>query len=517
MGTQTTGTSCGLCSFVIQMLRGKWFMMFASFLIMTGAGATYLFGVYSKDIKATLGYDQSTLNLLSTCKDLGANVEVLSGLLAEVTPARFVLLIGSAMNFAGYFLIWLAVCRKIPKPKVWQMCLYICVGANSQNFANTPGHFRGIMPGLMNGYVGLSEAVSTQLYLAIYGDDSKSLILLIGWLPALISMLKVFSEYLYISIALALCLMGLTIAQKQVTFFHHGYVGSCVAVCVLIFFHLVIAIREELATWRQKRKPVDAPNTNRITVDEPTLPESKPAAILHSQSSENQTSQDISCCGKICKKPTRGEDYSILQALLSMDMLIIFVAAFCGLGCSLTAVDNLGQIGESLGYPQHTTGTFVSLVSIWNYFGRAFAGFVSEIILLWWKVPRPLIMTLSLVLSGVGDLLVAFLIRSSVYIASLIIAFGLKYYSTLFNYGQLASPLGSYIFNALKQLALKGMTRSMVKELTCMGKECYRLSFVISAGANFFGDLVLFALVMRTRDFYRGDIYKRFKEEDPAS
>lgn len=61
-------------------------MMFASYLIMAGAGATYLFGVYSKTIKSTLGYDQTTLNLLSTFKDLGANVGVLSGLLAEVTP-----------------------------------------------------------------------------------------------------------------------------------------------------------------------------------------------------------------------------------------------------------------------------------------------------------------------------------------------------------------------------------------------------------------------------------------------
>ena len=209
------------------------------------------------------------------------------------------------MNFAGYFLIWLAVCGKISKPKVWQMCLYICVGANSQNFAKTGAlvtcvknfpENRGIMLGLIKGYVGLSGAVFTQLYLAIYGDDSKSLILLIGWLLALISMvfvytirtmkvsshpneLKVFYEYLYKSIALALCLMGLTIAQKQVAFSHYGYVGSCVTVCVLIFLPLVIAIREELATWRQKRKPVDAPN--RITVDGPPLPESKPATIFH--------------------------------------------------------------------------------------------------------------------------------------------------------------------------------------------------------------------------------------------
>lgn len=200
MDTHTTGTSCG--RFVIQTLRGQWFMMFASFLIMTGAGATYLFGVYSEDIKATLGYDQSTLNLLSTCKDLGANVGVLSGLIAEVTPAWFVLLIGSAMNFVGYFLIWLAVCGKIPKPKAWQMCLYICVGCKFTKFCKywgtcdmceelpcKPRNHAWTHEGLCRP----SGAVFTQLYLAIYGDDSKSLILLIGWLPALISMVFVYT------------------------------------------------------------------------------------------------------------------------------------------------------------------------------------------------------------------------------------------------------------------------------------------------------------------------------------
>lgn len=67
MATESGGSVCG---FLLQVLRGRWFMMFASFLIMAGAGATYLFGVYSKEIKVTLGYDQTTLNILSTCKDL---------------------------------------------------------------------------------------------------------------------------------------------------------------------------------------------------------------------------------------------------------------------------------------------------------------------------------------------------------------------------------------------------------------------------------------------------------------
>ncbi|CAI0410904.1 unnamed protein product [Linum tenue] len=40
---------------------------------MSAAGATYMFGLYSADIKSSLGYDQTTLNLLSFFKDLGGN------------------------------------------------------------------------------------------------------------------------------------------------------------------------------------------------------------------------------------------------------------------------------------------------------------------------------------------------------------------------------------------------------------------------------------------------------------
>ncbi|CAH9077173.1 unnamed protein product [Cuscuta europaea] len=574
-------------NFVIQVLRGRWFMMFASFLIMAGAGATYLFGVYSKDIKSTLGYDQSTLNLLGSFKDVGANVGIVSGLIAEVTPTWFVLLIGSAMNFAGYFLIWLSVTKRIPKPRVWQMCLYICIGANSQNFANTGSlvtcvknfpESRGMMLGLMKGFVGLSGAVFTQLYLAIYGNDSKSMILLIAWLPAVLSIIFIPSirpmkisrhpqetwvlfEYLWISITMALCLMGLTITQKYVKFSHTAYVACATVVCVLLFLPFFISIREEYSTRRamkkeRKKKKVlsDSRSTSRVALDdieEQPSPEPRMSEIVEvsEQMQEGaeggKSTRGTGCFKDICKKPKRGDDYTILQALLSIDMLILFICNFCGQGCSLTAVDNLGQIGESLGYPSQTISTFVSLISIWNFFGRVFSGFVSEGIIKKWRVPRPLMMTLSLLVPVVGDLFIAFPFPGSIYVASLLIGFsygvqltllfiiiselfGLKYYSTLFNCGQLASPIGSYILNvkivgklydmeAVKQLQMKGIEKGMVKELTCMGKSCYRVSFIILAGVNFFGALVSLILVFRTRDYYKTDIYKRFKDEMEAN
>lgn len=571
--------------FAVQVVQGRWFTVFASFLIMAGAGATYLFGIYSKEIKSSLGYDQTTLNLLGFFKDLGANVGVLSGLIAEVVPTWAVLLIGSAMNFAGYFMIWMAVTGRTAPPRVWLMCLYICVGANSQNFANTGAlvtcvknfpESRGIMLGLLKGFVGLSGAVMTQIYLAIYGNDSKSLILLIAWLPAAMSVvfvytirtlpvarqpheLKVFYHFLYVSIGLALFLMAITIVEKQVTFSRAAYAGSASVVCVFLFVPLLITIREEVLLWSQQSSKKTY-NNHPVWTPPPMKPDgrasddaslaSEQVVVVDSQNGRTgdhmmDTKEKMSCLLTIFNKPERGEDYTILQALLSIDMGILFLATLCGLGSSLTAVDNLGQIGESLGYPAKTVSSFVSLVSIWNYFGRVFAGFVSETLLAKYQIPRPLMMTLVLLLSCVGHILIAFPIPGSVYIASVIIGFsfgaqlpllfaiiselfGLKYYSTLFNCGQLASPLGSYILNvkvtgmlydneALKELAKKGLKRSDVKELTCLGRHCYRISFVILAAVTFFGALVSFILVVRTRKFYRGDIYKKFREQAEAA
>ncbi|KAK9061564.1 hypothetical protein SSX86_018746 [Deinandra increscens subsp. villosa] len=574
----TSGTGKGL-PFLVHVVRGRWFSLFASLLVMTGAGANYLFGIYSKDIKSSLAYDQTTLNLLGFFKDLGANVGVPSGLVAELTPTWFVLLLGSALNFGGYLMIWLAVTDKIPKPKVWQMCLYICIGANSQNFSNTGAlmtsvsnfpESRGVVLGLLKGFVGLSGAIMTQIYLAVYGTDSKSLILLIAWLPAAISVvfvytirtmslvrqpneLRVFYHFLYVSIFLALFIMGMTIAQNLVTFSRTAYTGSAAVVIFLLFVPLFIAVRQELNIWEQnnqqsliipeegRTRTITRTDTNN-SFHSSTNP-SRIAETTESQNSKSKSRTKTSCFANVfLNKPERGEDYSILQALLSTDMMILCLATFCGLGSSLTAVDNLGQIGESLGYPTKTIETFVSLLSIWNFFGRIFAGSVSEILLAKYKFPRPLMLSLVLFLSCIGLLMIAFPISGSVYVSSIIIGFsfgaqmplifaiiseifGLKHYSMLFNWGLLASPLGSYVLNvrvtgplydreALKELVKKGLTREAVGELVCMGSHCYRMSFVILACVSCFGGLAALVLVIRTREFYNGDIYKKFREGD---
>jgi len=553
--------------FARHVVRGRWFMFFASILIMAAAGGTYIFGIYSKAVKTSLGYDQQTLNTLSFFKDVGANVGILPGLINEVTPPWVVLACGAGMNLAGYLMIYLAVSGRTARPPVWLMCVYIAVGANSQSFANTGAlvtavknfpEDRGVVLGLLKGFVGLSGAIFTQIYRAVYGtdNDGAELVLLMAWLPAAISLLfiptirimprpiaaagrasgerRAFFLFLYASIVLAVYLLVMNVVELEVTRFPKpAYYVTVAVLLLLIFFPIVIVVKQELKTYLLQPAPAPAAAIVTITVEDEKTREAAPAAD-QDQAAADRDSSSPSCFQDVFRPPARGQDYTILQALFSVDMLVLFVATICGIGGTLTAVDNMGQIGQSLGYPQRSITTFVSLVSIWNYAGRVVSGFASEYVLARYQVPRPLALTVVLLLACVGHALIAFGVSHGLYAASVILGFcfgaqwpllfaiisevfGLKYYSTLYNFGAVASPVGSYILNvriagrmydreALRQGGRRG------RDLTCVGVRCFRESFLIITGVTLLGALVSLVLAWRTREFYRGDLYGRFRE-----
>ena len=554
--------STNIKAFIFQVLNGRWFMVFSSFLIMSVSGASYMFGLYSREIKSVLGYDQTTLNLLSFFKDLGSNIGIVSGLINEVTPPWVIISLGNVLNFFGYFMIWLAVMRKIAKPQIWHMCLYIFIGANSHCSTNTgvivtgvknfPGS-RGIVIGLLSGFLGLSAAIITQFYYSFYGNDTKSLLLLMAWLPTATAFTflpvirhhrgiqqpndtKTFYKFVYMSLVLAGFLLVIIILQRSLDFTKSEYYATTTVLLLLLVLPLAIVIAEEHRIWKAKQEETEGrdppPTPLKISTQDPDNPE---------KSAQVPQEEQIACWKNIRRPPALGEDHTILQAICRLDMLILFLATICGIGGNLTVVNNLSQIGTSLGYPSHSIITFISLIAIWIYLGKIVQGVISEYIVTKLRVPRPLIFTSILLLSCVGHLIIAFDIPNGLYVASIIIGFcfganwpvlfsiiselfGLKYYSTLYNVGSVASPIGSYLLSvrvagylydkeARKQMAALGLKRKPGEELNCNGGDCYKTAFLIIAGVALFGALVSLILVVRTRNFYRSDIYKKFKEE----
>ncbi|PIN06387.1 hypothetical protein CDL12_21059 [Handroanthus impetiginosus] len=537
-------------TFVWQILRGRWFMLFASTLITSAASP--MFGSYSAEIMSSLGYNQTTLNLLSFFKDVGVNAGIFAGVINEFAPPWLGLSIGAVLNFSGYFLIWLSVSKKISAPRVWHMCVYIFIASNSQPFINTAAvvtcvkNFGGrtaVVSGLLTGFAGLSGAIITQLYHALAcGNDSKSLIfLLIAGLPAAVSLafsptiriikvvrdgneVKVLYRFLYVSLGLAIFLMVFTLLQNKLGFARTDQfvITATVVVVMLLLLPVAVVLKEELNLLRMPQKQ----DLDRINV-----------VALENLKLQEFSRENISLA------PERGQDHTILQALVSIDMLLLFLATICGVGGTITTIDNLGEIGTSFGYPTKSITTYVSLVSTWNYLGRVISGFLSEHFLIKYEFPRPLMLTIIIVISSIAPLLIAFNVPNGLYVASVIIGFcfgaqwpllfaiiselfGLKNYAVLYNFVTLASPIGSYLlkvrvtgylYDTEAKKQLQASARAGERVNSCDGVECFRLAFIIIAVVTVFGAVVSLLLAVRTVKFYKEDVCKKLRREEATA
>ncbi|QCD94418.1 hypothetical protein DEO72_LG5g2502 [Vigna unguiculata] len=347
---------------------------------------------------------------------------------------------------------------------------------------------------------------------------------------------KALYRFLYLTLVLAGFLMFVTVAPQFFTFSQFQYRVTTTVMLLLLILPLSVVIVEEHKIWKRKLENINREDSQKLLENYPNIAREN----CNQEKSSQAPQEEVSFWENIFNPPARGEDHTILQATFTLDMVLLFLTSICSLGSNMTMVTNLSQIGISFGYPSHTITTFVSLTSIWMYLGKIVQGVVSEFIILKYRVPRPLMLTSLLLLSCVGHLLVAFNVPNGLYVASIVIGFcfganwplffsviselfGLKHYSTLYNLGKLAGPTGSYLLSvrvagylydreAMRQMEAMGKKTSPGEELNCNGEECFKLAFIIITAVCLLGALLSLILVFRTKQFYRSDLYKRFKE-----
>ncbi|MQM17984.1 hypothetical protein Taro_050967 [Colocasia esculenta] len=220
------------------------------------------------------------------------------------------------------------------------------------------------------------------------------------------------------------------------------------------------------------------------------------------------------------------ENLNLLQAMGTIDFWLLFLAMACGMGSGLATVNNISQVGGSLGYTSVQTSTLVSLWSIWNFLGRFGAGYVSDFFLRLRGYPRPLFIAITLGTMSVGHAVIASGLPGSLYAGSVVVGvcygsqwslmptitseiFGITHMGTIFNTVAVASPIGSYILSVRVVGYIYDLEAS--GESTCTGTHCFMLSFLIMMCVTIFGSASSLALYYRTRRFYRQVVFETLR------
>nr|XP_010917688.1 protein NUCLEAR FUSION DEFECTIVE 4 [Elaeis guineensis] len=538
-------------------MSSNWAATVASLWIQCTSGSAYCFGIYSPLLKSSQSYDQSTLDTVAFFKDLGANAGVLSGLLYSSSGPRLVLAAGAAQCFVGYFLMWLAVTGALPRPPVPLMCLFMLLAAHAQTFFNTADvvtavhnfpSYRGTVVGIMKGFLGLSGAILIQLYQTVYNGNSSYFLLMLAVLPTFLPLVLMYfvkvhpsdggdnkqllDGFSLIALIIAGYIMALIIWENVGTMGSPAHILTFLVLVVLLSSPITIVVRGHMRDTRvqyETSSPERTPLTNAVGPSEVT----------------EQRKSDASLAGKSCLKsdssahwheapdrdaqmPQMGENLSILQAMQTCDFWLLFLAMACGMGSGLATVNNISQIGSSLGYRSVETSTLISLWSIWNFLGRFGTGYISDYFLRIQGYARPIFMAITLATMSIGHAIISSGLPGALYVGSVLVGvcygsqwslmptitseiFGLRHFGTIFNAISIASPLGSYILSVRVVGYIYDMEASTSDTSTCTGIHCFMLSFLIMASVSLFGSIVALALFIRTRIFYKQVIFARLQ------
>ncbi|GMN45801.1 hypothetical protein TIFTF001_014998 [Ficus carica] len=219
------------------------------------------------------------------------------------------------------------------------------------------------------------------------------------------------------------------------------------------------------------------------------------------------------------------QDMNILQAIRTVNFWLLFLAMICGLGSGMATINNMSQLGQSLGYSSLEITSFVSLWSIWNFLGRFGAGYLSDYLLHTRGWARQVLTAATLAAMSAGHVVIASGFAGNLYLGSMLVGvcygsqwsliptitseiFGVRHMGTIFNTIGIASPIGSYI---LSVRVIGYMYDKEASGNTCFGTHCFMLSFLVMAAVAFFGFLVALGLLFRTRRFYQTVVLRRLK------
>ncbi|CAH2067969.1 unnamed protein product [Thlaspi arvense] len=534
--------------------RPPWVGLAAAAWVQMSAGNGSTFPLYSAALKSVLGFNQQQITILGVACDLGENMGLLPGYASNKLPPWAMLLLGLSSCFLGYGVLWLSVSEIVLGLPFWLLFIALVVATNSSSWFGTASlvtnmrNFpmsRGPVAGLLKGYIGISGAAFTVLFSVLLHHSASNLLLLLTvGIPVLCLAVMYFvrpctpatgedpSEPLYFafllgtSIILAAYLVVTTVVSEV---FSLPTILRYVLVAIMVLFlfsPLAIPIKMTLFRSDATRSlPGSSDNLAKEEGEEPLLTTSTSASNLGPLfEGEGDDASDMEILlaegeGAIKKKrkPRRGEDFKVRQVFVKADFWLLWFVYFLGMGSGVTVSNNLAQIGFAFGIKDTTI--LLCLFSFFNFVGRLASGAISEHFVKSRTLPRTLWMGAAQLVMVFTFLLFAMAIDHSIYVATALIGigmgfqflsiatiselFGLRNFGINYNFILLGNPIGATIFSAFLAGYIYDMEADKQGNATCIGPDCFRVTFLVLAGVCGLGTLLSVILTVRIRPVYQ--------------
>lgn len=539
--------------------RPPWVGFAAAVWVGIAAGNSYCFPLYSHSLKTVLGFTQQQLTILGVANDFGENTGILPGIACNYFPPWAVLLVGVFSCFFGYGVIWLAISQTVLNMPYWVLWIALVLAANSSawlgtavivtNLRNFPLS-RGTVAGLLKGYIALSAAVFTEVCTMLLNGSAPAIVLVFTLgIPVICLSLMYYvrpctpaseadpsenAHFLFTqgtSLLLAIFLLSTTILKNTLNLNNTISYTFIAIMVVLLLSPLAIPIKMTLFPARKKVfRPVDSSDSlvsveGDSKTDSLLTPSSSAAYLTSFLESEEVSESEVNLLlavgeGAIKKKrrPRRGEDFSFREATMKADFWLLWMAYFLGVGSGVTVLNNLTQIGGSLGVDN--TNTLLSLFSFCNFLGRLGGGAVSEYFVRLNAIPRPFWTMVTQIIMVLTYLLYASALNGTLYAATALLGtcygvqiaimistsselFGLKNFGIIFNFMQLGNPLGALLFSGMLAGYVYDTEAAKQGTLSCMGPACFRFTFLVLACVCGVGTILSLILTLRIRPVYQ--------------
>lgn len=542
--------------------RPPWVGLGASVWMQIAAGNAYNFPLYSHSLKSVLGFNQRQLTMLGVANDIGENVGILPGLICNKFPPWVILTIGAFACFLGYGVLWLAISRTVLDLPYWLLWVALCIATNSNawfstavlvtNMRNFPLS-RGTVAGIIKGYGGLSAAVYTEIFSILLKNSSSKLMLFLALgIPTLCLIMMYFvrpctpasgddtsenCHFLFIqasSVLLGIYVLTTTVLDDVLSL--SAPISYCFLVLMVLFLMAPLAIPVKMTFYPSSSsksathvqfvgpaKTSDQDNGNADKIEPLLTPSSSSANLGSFHESDSMSEVDMLIAegeGAIKKKrrPRRGDDFTFAEAMIKADFWLLFLVYFVGVGSGVTVLNNLAQIG--IAQNMHDTKILLSLFSFFNFVGRLGGGVVSEYFVRSKSIPRTVWMTVTQVIMIIAYLLFASALNGTLYAATALLGicygvqfsimvptaselFGLKNFGMIFNFMSLGNPLGAYLFSGLLAGFLYDNEASKQHVVSCLGPNCFRLTFLVLAGLCGVGTILSIVLTVRIKPVYQ--------------